>query len=277
MLCALIAGALLQETRVDSLTGDIRHHPAFASTLLGNSRDVWVYLPPQYKTHPKDSFPVLYLHDGQNVFSGKTSYIPNKEWKADEAAEALIKTEKIRPIIIVAVSNAGASRGDEYVPTRFKTNGGQELGGKGDLYGKFLIDELIPFINKSYRTKTGRDNTGLAGSSLGGVITSYLGAKHPNSFGLLGVLSPSVWINGKEPLQWVRDKKEKPKQRVWIDIGGSEGNGAVEDARALKAAYQSRGFKLGKDLVYYEEGFAGHNEDAWARRFPALLLFFFGK
>src|SRR5689334_20785353 len=123
--------------RKTSLTGIIKAHPDFESKILGNKRNVWVYLPPNYESEPKRSFPVLYMHDGQNVFDGMTSYIPNLEWRVDEAAEALIKAKVVEPIIIVAVSNAQMDRANEYLPTRRKMRD-MEMGGKADLYGKFL-------------------------------------------------------------------------------------------------------------------------------------------
>jgi predicted alpha/beta superfamily hydrolase len=265
-----------QETRVDSLTGNIEPKPAFESKILGNKRDVWVYLPPQYKTEPKRRFPVLYMHDGQNVFSGKTSYLPNKEWRADEAAEALIRANAIQPMIIVAISNAGMDRANEFLPTKIRM-GNNEGGGNAKNYGRFLIEEVIPWVNQSYRTMTGPRNTALAGSSFGGVITLFLGATYPKTFGKLGIFSPSVWVNNREPLKIVEGLSGKAAQQIWVDMGGSEGPNSLRDARDLVAAYEKKGWKPGRDLLYYEEGFAQHNEDAWARRLPAMLMFFYRK
>ncbi|HVL39797.1 MAG TPA: alpha/beta hydrolase-fold protein, partial [Fimbriimonadaceae bacterium] len=119
--------ATLPERR-QSLTGDIRHHRDFESKILGNKRNLIVYLPPDYAKQTR-RYPVVYLHDGQNVFDGLTSYIPNQEWRADEAAEALIRAELIEPLILVGIDNAGIARGDEYLPTRTKF-GDNEAGGK---------------------------------------------------------------------------------------------------------------------------------------------------
>jgi predicted alpha/beta superfamily hydrolase len=271
-----IAAQTPSETRIDSLTGNIEAKPAFESKILGNKRDIWVYLPPQYKTEPKRRFPVLYMHDGQNVFSGKTSYLPNKEWRADEAAEALIKANAIHPVIIVAISNAGMNRANEFLPSKIRM-GNNEGGGNAKNYGRFVTEEVMPWVNTSYRTLTGPKNTGLAGSSFGGVITLFMGATYPKVFGQLGIFSPSVWVNGREPLKIVEAMPSKSAQRIWVDMGGSEGPNALKDARDLAAAYEKNGWKAGRDFLYYEEGFAQHNEDAWARRLPAMLLFFYRK
>lgn len=132
-----------------TLTGNIRTHKDFQSKILNNSRDVIVYLPPEYDGHPGKRYPVLYFHDGQNLFDGATSFLPGQEWRMDETAQALIAGGKIEPLIIVGIYNTGKDRVDEYTPVqdpRYK------VGGKADLYGRLLVEELKPFIDSRYRT-----------------------------------------------------------------------------------------------------------------------------
>ena len=127
-----------------SLTGDIRLHKSFHSKLLNNDRDVIVYLPPGYDANKTKRYSVLYLHDGQNIFDGATSFIPGQEWRVDETAQSLIAANRIEPLIIVGVYNTGAERVNEYTPVadaKFKA------GGKADLYGRMLVEELKPFID----------------------------------------------------------------------------------------------------------------------------------
>ncbi|HMS56762.1 MAG TPA: alpha/beta hydrolase-fold protein [Fimbriimonadaceae bacterium] len=274
MLAALSVLILSQETRKPSLTGNIVKHPDFESKFLGNKRDIWVYLPPNYRDEQKRKFPILILHDGQNVFDGMTSFIPNKEWRADETAEAMINAGLMEPIIIVAVSNAGVARGDEYLATRGKA-GRTEIGGKGDLYGKFLVDEALPFLAKTYRVDTRPEVTGLCGSSLGGLITLHLGLS-TKRFGRLGVVSPSVWWNNREVLGEVAKAKLTSRPRIWLDMGGEEGKDGLRDARDLRDVLLKRGW-TNKNLRYYEEPGAQHNEDAWARRFDLILGFLYGR
>lgn len=262
------------DVRKNSMVGDIRPHTAFESKILGNKRDVWVYLPPDYDKEPNRRYPVLYMHDGQNVFSGQTSYIPNQEWRADEAAEALIKAKVVEPLIIVAISNAGMARGDEYLPTR-RTMRETEVGGKADLYGKFMTDELMPVIDQTYRTKKGPANTGLCGSSFGGVVTMHIGLTLPKVFGKLAVVSPSVWWDDRVLVRSVQALKSKPNQRIWLDMGTDEGSGAVADATQLKDALVGKGWREGKDLLFYIDAGARHNEAAWAGRMDAILLWLF--
>ncbi len=272
--CSLAIAQDQPQRRVTK-TGTIVFHEAVESKVLNNKRRVWIYLPPGY-AESKERYPVLYMHDGQNVFSGDTSYLPNLEWRADEAAEALIKAKLIPPIVIVAIANAEVERANEFLPTRARM-GSQEAGGKADLYGKFITDELMPFVNKTYRTKTGPANTGLAGSSFGGIVTLHVGLTRPDVFGKLGVLSPSVWWDDRVMIKRVEALPKKLGSRIWMDMGTLEGPGAVTDARRLRDALTAKGWKEGVDLVYYEDGFAVHNEGAWASRIGMILLYLFGR
>lgn len=282
-LCILAAAALLPlcsvqvapTERKTSLTGQVIKVESFASTILGNQRPIWVYLPPDYDRETKRRYPVLYMHDGQNVFDGMTSYIPNMEWRADEAAESLIRAGLIEPLIIVGVANAGMDRGNEYLPTRAKL-GQNEVGGNADKYGKFLTEEVMPYINKTYRTKTSAADTGLCGSSFGGVITMHLGLTRSDKFGKLGVVSPSVWWDNRILVKSVEALKKKLPLKVWLDIGTDEGGpGPVLDAGSLKNALVEKGWIEGKDLAYFVDPGAKHNEAAWAGRIDAILLFLY--
>lgn len=266
-----------QSQRVPSLTGNIERIEGFESKILGNKRNLSVYLPPDYGTDPKAKYPVVYMQDGQNVFDGATSYIPNQEWRADETAEMLIGAGIVEPMIIVAIDNAGAERANEYLPTKFTWNG-SEIGGKADLYGKMLTDELMPLINEKYHTKTGPENTGLIGSSFGGVLASYLGTTRPDVFGRLGVVSPSVWVDDRILLKTIKPLEKKVRRtRVWIDMGAKEGGDSVRDARDLYDTYVKSGWKPGTDVRLVVEPNAEHNELAWARRFPSMLTYLFPK
>ena len=260
----LSAIAAFLQAKAHTVVGHVQALPDFESKILGNRRDVLVWLPPQYDREPKRRFPVLYLHDGQNAFDAATSYAG--EWKADEAATALIGARRMEPIIMVAVPNMGAERGNEYLWSRDRN-----MGGRGDLYGRFLTDELKPAIDARYRTKTGPRDTGLVGSSLGGLITMHLGLTRPDVFGKLGVVSPSVWWNGREILGQVR----RVPARVWLDIGTDESPSAEKDARDLRDALVRKGWREGRDLAFYVDPGAKHNEAAWSGRIDSILTFLF--
>jgi predicted alpha/beta superfamily hydrolase len=261
-----------------TLTGDIRVHKSFHSKILNNDRDVLVYLPPGYDQSKKKRYSILYLHDGQNLFDGATSFIPGQEWRVDETAQALISSGKIEPLIIVGIYNTGKDRIDEYTAT---ADAKYKAGGKADLYGRLLVEELKPFIDKTYRTRKDAAHTGLGGSSLGGLVSIYLGLKYPQVFGRLAVVSPSVWWANNHIVHYVEALAKEPSVRIWLDIGTKEGRDtqeaqqSVDGARLLKETLVRKGWRLGKDLKYFEAEGAEHNERAWAARVEQILEFLF--
>ena len=257
------------------LTGDIRRHPAFASRLLGNAREILVYLPPGYRGSRR-RYPVLYMNDGQNVFDAATSFT-GTEWGIDETCERLIAERKIAPLIVVAVANAGEARIHEYTPTRgvYEAFGikGRSLA-LASRYGRFLIEELKPFIDKKYRTLPDAADTGLGGSSLGGLVTMNLGLRFPGTFTRLAVMSPSIWWDDCAILAQVATLRAKPPvTRVWLDTGTAEPG--WQRAAKLRDALVSKGWTLGDDLAYLEAEGAGHHEGAWAYRMESVLTFLF--
>jgi predicted alpha/beta superfamily hydrolase len=257
-----------------TLTGEFRTHAKFHSKFLTTDRDVLVYLPPGYASEERRRYPVLYLHDGQNLFDGATSFVPGQEWRVDETAQALILAQAVEPVIIVGVYNTGRERVEEYTPSadpKFK------VGGRADLYGRLLVEELKPFVDSHYRTKAGAADTGLGGSSLGGLVTMYLGLCHPEVFGKLAVVSPSVWWDRRRIVSDVRALASQKRARVWLDMGTDEGANAIGNARLLRDALVSKGWQLGRDLSYFEAEGGKHSEAAWAERVDPILRFLFPK
>jgi predicted alpha/beta superfamily hydrolase len=252
------------------VTGNVEDFGTFHSAFLVD-RPVLVYLPPGYASDTTTRYPVLYLHDGQNLFDTRTAF-GGVEWGVDETAEGLILAGQVAPVIIVAVGNT-ADRIDEYTPTYDSSVPG---GGDADLYGRLLVEELKPAIDARYRTLTDAANTGLAGSSLGGLVSMYLGLKYPGTFTRLGVVSPSVWWDNLDIVTRVNALAAKPPLRIWEDIGTAEGSGtAVTNARALRDALVAKGWVLGSDLSYHEIAGAAHNEAAWAARVGDILKYLF--
>ena len=235
-------------------------------------------MPPAYETNKNKRFSVFYLHDGQNLFDGATSFIPDQEWKVDETAQSLINAHKIEPLIVVGIYNTGKDRVNEYTPAQDPK---YKAGGSADVYGRMLVEELKPFIDQTYRTKPDAAHTGLGGSSLGGLVSLYLGLKYANVFSKLAVISPSVWWADKQIVRFVEQLPKKPSTRIWLDIGTKEGRDpaeaskAVNDARLLNDTLVKKGWRPGKDLQYYEAEGAEHNERAWAARTVQILEFLF--
>lgn len=254
--------------------GEFRKHVGFRSKFLPTARDVLVYLPPDYDAEAPCRYPVLYLHDGQNLFDGATAFIPGQDWRVGQTANALIRQQAIEPVIIVGIYNTGRERVEEYTPSadpRFK------VGGKADLYGRLIVEELKPFIDSHYRTRAGAVDTGLGGSSLGGLVTVYLGLRYPQVFGKLAVISPSVWWDGRRILGDVAALKSKMDARIWLDMGTEEGVRSINDARLLRDALVAKGWHLDRDLHYHEARGARHTESAWAQRVDPMLRFLYPK
>ena len=259
-----------------TLTGNIKRHRAFHSKVLGNRRDVFVYLPAGYWRFSSRRYPVLYLHDGQNVFDAATSFA-GVEWEVDETAQRLIHRKLIEPLIIVAVANIGKERVHEYAPTpgviEPKDQPKKRSRGLAHIYGQFLIQELKPFIDKKYRTKRDPEFTGLGGSSLGGLATLAIGIFYSEVFTRLIVMSPSIWWDDYAIFRLVGILGEKPPLKIWLDTGTDEPG--WELARDLRDYLIDKGWQLDVDLSYLEVKGADHSEAAWAARVDPALRFLF--
>jgi predicted alpha/beta superfamily hydrolase len=259
-----------------TLTGNIQEHRRFRSKIFNNRRDVLVYLPLGYRRFSGRRYPVLYLHDGQNVFDAATAF-SHVEWSVDETAQRLIRQKLIEPLIIVAVANTGEERINEYAPTRGVIDASakrkKRSRGMARQYGRFLIEELKPYIDKKYRTRREAEFTGLGGSSLGGLLTLSLGLWFPNVFSRLIAMSPSVWWDDQIIVKMVEDLDDKLPLRIWLDTGTHEPG--WERARTLRDALVEKGWKLFDDLQYSEIEGGDHSEGAWAARVDPALRFLF--
>ena len=259
-----------------TLTGNIKRHRAFPSKVLGNRREVLVYLPPGYRRFSRKDYPVLYLHDGQNVFDAATAFA-GVEWGVDETAERLIQKKLIEPLIIVAAANTGEERIHEYAPTRgvidARAKRKKRSRGLARLYGHFLMNELKPFIDRKYRTKREAAFTALGGSSLGGLVTLAIGILYPEAFSRLIVMSPSIWWDDFAIYRLVDSIEQKPPLKIWLDTGTAEPG--WEQARELCNRLIEKDWRLLDDLQYLEVEGADHSEAAWAARVAPALRFLF--
>ena len=247
-------------------------HSAFASQYLPDKRDIIVYVPPDYDSEAGRTYPVLYLNDGQNLFDPRTSFIPGRTWEVREHADAAILAAEVEPLIIVGIYNTPA-RLTEYTHER----DGKIGGGKAAQYGLTLTQEILPFIAERYRVRTDRSSTGLGGSSLGGLVTLYLGLRHALIFGKLAVLSPSVWWNHKSILGYVNERSPEiwDRPRVWLDVGDKEGKRTVDDAEALNRRLKANHWAPGETLHFEKVHGGTHDEGSWAKRVRAMLKFLF--
>jgi predicted alpha/beta superfamily hydrolase len=251
-------------------SGRLQKHEGFRSRFLRNQRDLIIYLPPGYDEQARRHFPVLYLHDGQNLFDGATSFIPGQDWHVGTTADGCICRGQVEPLIIVGMYNTKA-RVREYTPTHMPKLGG----GRADRYAKFLIEEVKPFIEREYRSLSNPERTGIGGSSLGGLVSLYLGLKHPNIFSRIAALSPSVWWNQRVMLKFAAATDANPRPRIWLDVGTREGPRVVQDVEQFRDVLLRKGWRLGEDLHYERVEGAEHNEAAWAQRVSPFLRFLF--
>jgi len=248
----------------------LRKHDAFHSRFLPAARDLIVYLPPGYDSQPERRFPVLYLQDGQNIFDPATSYV-GVAWGVRETADRLIFESKIRPLVIVGIYNTGKQRVREYTPSRAPKLGG----GGANRYARMLLTEIKPFIESQYGILHGPANTGIGGSSLGGLLTLYLALRYSNVFGKVAALSPSVWWNHCWIVNYASRLHPKSHPRIWLDVGTQEGASTASNTRRMRDVLYQKGWHDGRDLRYREFEGAQHNETAWARRVAPFLQFLF--
>jgi predicted alpha/beta superfamily hydrolase len=243
-----------------------------------DGREILAYLPPSLAmVWPDDPgadadvrrYPTLYFHDGQNLFDEATAY--SGEWHVDETLE-LLADEGIEAIAI-GVPNAADARMVEYLPWAGRERwAGRRVGGGGDAYLDWLVGSVKPLVDASFPTAPGREQTGVIGSSMGGLISLHALLTHGDIFGLAGVLSPSIGWSRHRILRLIAERGLLPA-RIHLDMGGREWRGMTADARRLRDLLLAKGFVEGRDLHYVEERDATHREEAWAERLPDALRF----
>lgn len=251
----------------------LRLHAGFESIHLPDPRDLIVYLPPGYHDEPARHYPVLYMQDGQNLFDPRTSFVPGRTWQMREAADAAILADSVEPLVIVGIYNTGDRRLAEYTPEPDP----KLAGGEAAAYGRMLVDNLIPFIAAHYRIQLGREHTGIGGSSLGGLLSLFLGLHLPAVFGKLAVLSPSVWWNHKSILSHLNEHAAQiwERPRLWLDVGDQEGSKTLKEAEQLARRLRANGWEPGKTLHFERIHGGTHDEASWATRVQPMLHFLF--
>lgn len=256
------------------MPGTLQLYEDFVSHHLGARRPVTVYLPPGYKQDTRRHYPLLLLHDGQNVFDPSTAYVPGQHWRAKETADQLLAHRRIEPLIIAAVYHGAEKRLFEYTPTRTR----KLDGGGAPLHARMVIEELLPWLRSRFRISPRASNTGVGGSSLGGLVSLWLGLEHPDVFGRLAVFSPSIWWDRRVILRHAERMNHSRRPRLWLDMGAAEGESPgvyLRDARLLKAMLVGKGWRDGRSLAYHEAPDGTHSEAAWAARLPLALEFLY--
>jgi len=226
---------------------------------LERYRTLRIYTPPGY-ADTDNHYRVLYLHDAQNCFDVATSFAG--EWEIDETLDALY-AEGDPGCIVVAIDNGGIHRFDEYNPWVHPTYGG----GEGDAYVDFLVETLKPWVDEHYRTLPDREHTGIAGSSMGGLISQYAAFREPGTFSRVGVFSPAYWT--ADPVfDFIAGAEHPGPMRVYTVVGELEGPAYVGDVADMDAAMTTSGLDTEEFLsIVHADG--EHSEWYWAREFPA--------
>jgi predicted alpha/beta superfamily hydrolase len=248
------------------VVGSIRQLEQVDSPQLGNTRDLLVYLPPSY-ARGDARYPVLYMHDGQNLFDPATSFAG--EWAVDQTLEA--GSEDGLEAIVVAIPNMGPERANEYSPFLDARNGG----GRGELYLRFIVETVKPIVDADFRTLPDREHTGIAGSSMGGLISLYAFFRYRHVFGFAGVMSPALWFAERAVLDWV-ERQPYAGGRIYIDVGMREGQTTVDDVLRLRDVLEAKGYRNLHDLLCVVDTAGDHSERAWARRLQRKLRFLLG-
>lgn len=253
-----------------SLSGNIVQHKDFTLPQFARSSDIYVYLPKSYQLNTRKTYPVLYMLDGQNIFDAHSAH--SDEWRIDEQLEELTTKGTLAEIIVVAVPNS-AQRWVEYNPWDFKDRDGKASKGQGELTIRAIKDTLKPFIDSNYRTDPQPAATGLAGSSLGGLMAIYAALEHSDTFGFTAAFSPALAIedmDGKNVLfEAIKKHKNSGNSKVYFDIGQME-YGNYDQIEQLNSLLLKQGFKP-ENLKLVKDDLGRHCEVDWSRRFPAAL------
>lgn len=226
---------------------------------LNRTRRIWIYLPPDYQKSEK-KYPVLYMHDGQNLFDDATSY--SGEWGVDEYLDStFLKTKK--SVIVVGIDNGLSKRMSEYNRWEFQNFGK----GEGDQYVDFLVKTLKPFIDKNFRTLKNKSNTYIAGSSMGGLISLIAVANYPKVFGGVGIFSPAFWTaSGID--DYIQENAGKINSRLYFYAGGKEGEHMIPDMKKVEELIREKSKSPIKESIDMD---AAHNEAAWRKWFPQFF------
>jgi predicted alpha/beta superfamily hydrolase len=279
------AAAIAGESAPDcqsTVSGDLRLH-RLDSRIFGNSRTIRVLVPPGYDAPENRSrrYPVLYMLDGQNLFDACLSDVSHHEWGLDETVYRLVSERKIPPMIVVGIDHAGKDRGYEYLPYRDYRQDGDAREPAGKRFPEFVTDEVMPLVDGAYRTLQGHPNTGIGGSSYGGVATLYALMAKPSRFGYGLMESPSLSIGMG---QLVRDTNPliALPAKVYVGFGGKEAHDpTINDklvalVRMVETNFHAAGYDDSNFRVVVDPG-ALHTETAWATRLPGALTFLFGE
>jgi predicted alpha/beta superfamily hydrolase len=259
LLCFFSGNAIAQENTASKQVSTF----IIEAPQLKTTKKIWVYLPKDYAASTK-KYPVIYMHDAQNLFDAKTSYVG--EWNVDETLDSINAQ-----VIVIGIEHGGDKRIEELTPYPHP----KYAGGKADNYLEFIVKTLKPKVDATYRTKTNAKNTAIMGSSLGGLVSFYAALKYPEVFGKVGCFSPSFWFNRKD-INDLMAKTETFKTKVYFLCGDNEGDDDVvpdmENVEKWVNTKRCECKKLNKKVIV--KG-GQHNEKLWRENFKKAYLWLF--
>ena len=234
---------------------------------LGRERTLRLYLPPSYDSAPTRRYPVIYMHDAQNLFDDATAYAG--EWGVDETLDAFARTRGFEAIV-VGIDNGGEERLHELSPWTNPKYGPAQ----GEQYMAFVVDTVKPFIDASYRTQPGRETTAIAGSSMGGLISHYALLRYPQVFGKAAIFSPSYWYSSEVYAQ-TKAHPWPAGTRSYFYIGGREDEESVPDLQRMIPLLATPDHAV-RDVAVHIVAENEHDERAWRAEFPLAVAWLFG-
>jgi enterochelin esterase-like enzyme len=232
-------------------------------------RVVRVLVPEGYDEKRPDAYPLLLLHDGQNLFEDGSTAPGGGSWHVDRTIEPLMAAGRIPPMVVAGIDHAGDERIREFAPTPAGKLG---RGGASE-YARLVVADLLPRISADYHVRTDPDGIGLGGSSMGGLVTLWMAILFPGFFGRLIVMSPSLWWDRRVVLRHLRRHELDPLPRIWLDAGRREGSAVTRDTRELHKLLRRPSSTA---IRYVEDPRGDHSETSWARRFPEAIEFLYG-
>jgi len=262
----ILAGCEHNQAKTSTATNNVEVlSQEFEIPRLDRLRKIRVYLPPNYSSSEK-SFPVLYMHDGQNLFDDKTSYVG--EWGVDEALNQLHNQNKLS-LIVVGVDNGQAQRMNELSPWQNNKYGVAE----GEQYMQFIVEQVKPYIDSHYRTLADQQNTAIMGSSMGGLISHYAILKYPNTFSKAGIFSPSFWYS-EQVYKFTEQNAPDEKARLFYLMGGNEGSDSVANMEKMVHQIKRQGHSA--DRIFSDVVAGGeHNEQFWRANFERAVMWLY--
>lgn len=257
------------------------HQENFRSEILGCRRRIFVHVPPGAETLRGPSLPVLYMQDGQNLFTGTCREVP-WQWELDRVAEGLTRRGAMPRILIVGIAN-GPDRENEYTHVACPW---MKAGGRAERYLDFVTEEVMPWVRSRFPVSPLRTATGFGGSSLGGLLALYAAVARPRHFGVFLASSPSIWWGQYSIFAVLRHRHVDPRLvRLWVDVGRREMKGLHHEGKLYRPLLAYRrlddvlrlcGFRPGVNYRYFEDRLGTHDERSWGRRMARALPFLFG-